>query len=304
MRLCAAVLATTLLATAGGAGEVSFPLVVDHALLRATLARQLGEEPDGSSVLWGSRGGCRSLVLRDLRVGAAAGRMRVSAQGRAHLGVRFLGFCFARLAWSGRVESLARPEMGDDWRLRLRDLDSQLYDAAGRRTLVASRLWDLVKDRFEGELTSFTFDLAPPVEEARGLLRASVEPARARPVLEALATLHPLGVSVDDEGLKVHVALDLPPADTTPSPPEPPLAPMEMARWRQLLASWDGFLVFVVKDLGAADADPGLRDELLDLLLASRHRLLDALAGGPVAGVDPVRQPFLDAWGGRRGVVL
>src|SRR5439155_1300870 len=80
-------------------------------------------EPDGSSVLWGSRGGCRSLVLRDLRVGATAGRMRVSAQGRAHLGVRFLGFCFARLAWSGRVESLARPEMGDDWRLRLRDLD-------------------------------------------------------------------------------------------------------------------------------------------------------------------------------------
>src|SRR3989442_13733348 len=76
-----------------------------------------------------------------------------------------------------------------------------------------------------------------------------------------------------------------------------------MAGWQQLLESWDGFLVFVVKDLGAADADPGLRDELLDLLLASRHRLLDALAGGPVAGVDPVRQLFLDAWDGLRGVV-
>ena len=303
MRLCAAVLATTLLATAGGAGEVGFPLVVDHALLRATLARQLGEEPDGSSVLWGSRGGCRSLVLRDLRVGAVAGRMRVSAQGRAHLGVRFLGFCFARLAWSGRVESLARPEMGDDWRLRLRDLDSQLYDAAGGRTLVASRLWDLVKDRFESELASFTFDLAPPVEEARGLLRASVEPARARPVLEALATLHPLGVSVDDDGIKVRVALQLPPGDATASPPEPPLAPPELARWQRLVESWDGFLVFVVKDLGAADADPGLRDELFDLLIASRHRVLDALVGGPVAGVDPVRQLFLDAWERLRGIV-
>src|SRR3989442_14001380 len=75
-----------------------------------------------------------------------------------------------------------------------------------------------------------------------------------------------------------------------------------MAGWQQLLESWDGFLVFVVKDLGAADADPGLRDELLDLLLASRHRLLDALAGGPVAGVDPVRQLFLAAWEGLRGV--
>src|SRR2546426_9730858 len=181
MRLCAAVLATTLLATAGGAGEVGFPLVVDHALLRATLARQLGEEPDGSSVLGGSRGGCRSLVLRDLRVGAAAGRMRVSAQGRAHLGVRFLGFCFARLAWSGRVESLARPEMGDDWRLRLRGLDSQLYDAAGRRPPPARRLWDFGKGSFRGGLASLTFDPAPPGRGGRGPLRAVGPPAPAPP---------------------------------------------------------------------------------------------------------------------------
>src|SRR3989475_1791396 len=303
MRLAAAVLAAPLVATAVEAREVVFPLVVDHALLRASLARQLGEEADGSTLVWGTRGGCRSLVLRDLRVGPAAGRVRVSAQATAHLGVRFLGFCFAPLSWKGNVESVARPALGDGWQLHLRDLDSHVYDAAWRRTMVASRLWDVVKDRLESELTGFAFDLAPPVEEAQGLIRASVEPARARPVLDALATLHALGVEVDDEGVKVQVALDLLPADTTPPPPEPPLAPMEMARWQQLLESWDGFLVFVVKDLGAAAADPGLRDELLDLLLASRHGLLDALAGGPVAGVDPVRQLFLDAWDGLRGVV-
>src|SRR5207249_1959300 len=113
MRLSAAVLATTLLATAAGAREVGFPLLVDHALL-------------------------------------------------------------------------------------LRELDSHLYDTAWRRTMVASRLWDVVKGRLESELTTFAFDLAPPVEEVRGLIRASVEPARARPVLEALATLRPLGVDVDD----------------------------------------------------------------------------------------------------------
>src|SRR5213593_3005857 len=303
MRLSAAVLATTLLATTAGAREVAFPLVLDHALLRASLARQLGEEGDGSALVWGTRGGCRSLVLSDLRVGPAAGRVRVSVQATAHLGFRFLGFCFAPLSWKGNVESVARPALGDGWQLRLRDLDSHVYDAAWQRTMVASRLWDVVKGRLESELTAFAFDVAPPIEEAQGLIRASVEAARARPVLEALATLHPLGVEVDDEGVKVQVALELPPADTTPPPPEPPLAPMEMARWQQLLESWDGFLVFVVKDLGAADADPGLRDELLDLLLASRHRLLDALAGGPVAGVDPVRQLFLDAWEGLRAIV-
>ncbi len=126
MRLSAAVLAATLVATAAEAREVVFPLVVDHALLRASLARQLGEEADGSALVWGTRGGCRSLVLRDLRVGPAAGRVRVSAQATTHLGFRFLGFCFAPLSWKGNVESVARPALGDGWQLRLRDLDSHL----------------------------------------------------------------------------------------------------------------------------------------------------------------------------------
>src|SRR5439155_411897 len=113
-----------------------------------------------------------------------------------------------QLSWKGNVESVARPALGDGWQLHLRDLDSHVYDAAWRRTMVASRLWDVVKGRLESELSGFAFDLAPPVEEAQGLIRASVEPARARPVLEALATLHPLGVEVDDEGVKVQVAQD------------------------------------------------------------------------------------------------
>src|SRR5881409_2552549 len=88
MRLSAAVLVATLVASAAEAREVVFPLVVDHALLRASLARQLGEEADGGALVWGTRGGCRSLVLRDLRVSPAAGRVRVSAQATAHLGFR------------------------------------------------------------------------------------------------------------------------------------------------------------------------------------------------------------------------
>src|SRR5437879_10352804 len=117
MRLSAAVLAAALVATAAGAGEVVFPLVWDHALLRASLARQLGEEADGSALVWGTRGGCRSLVLRDLRVGPAAGRVRVSAQATAPLGFRLVGVCFAALSWKGTVESVARPALGDGCQL-------------------------------------------------------------------------------------------------------------------------------------------------------------------------------------------
>src|SRR3989475_8037515 len=137
MRLAAAVLAAPLVATAVEAREVVFPVVVDHALRRASLARQLGEEADGSALVWGTRGGCRSLVLDDLRVGPAAGRVRVTAQATAHLGFRFLGFCFAPLSWKGNVESVARPEIGGDWRLPPRGPHSPPYQPARRRPPVA-----------------------------------------------------------------------------------------------------------------------------------------------------------------------
>src|SRR2546428_11450302 len=91
MRLSAAMLAATLVATAADAREVVFPLVVDHALLRASLARQLGEDADGSALVWGTRGGCRALIRRDVRVGPAAGRVRVSAPAPAPPGARVLG---------------------------------------------------------------------------------------------------------------------------------------------------------------------------------------------------------------------
>src|SRR5438046_5850142 len=175
MRLSAAVLATTLLATAAGAREVGFPLLVDHALLRASLARQLGEERDGSALVWGTRGSCRSLVLSDLRVGPAPGRVRITAQVTAHLGVRFLGFCFAPLSWKGNGEPVARPEIGGDWRLRLRELDSHLYDTAWRRTMVASRLWDVVKGRLESARPTFAVSHRPPGEGRRSASRSWVE---------------------------------------------------------------------------------------------------------------------------------
>ncbi len=304
MRLRAAVVATLVLALTAEAREVGFPLVVDHALLRAALAAQLREEPDGSTMLWGAPGGCRSLVLRDLRVGPAADRLRISAQGAARLGLRLLGFCFAPLSWAGMVQSTARPELGPDWQLRLREVESQLGDSAGQRTIVASRIWDLIKDRFEPELASFAFDLAPPLEETRSLLRAAVASARAQPVLDALATLRAGKVEVRADGVAVNVTLDVPDGgEASPPTTEPPLEPAEVARWQQRLESWDGFLVFVVKDLGVVDPDPRVRAALFDLLLGARARLLDALTQGSTAGGDPVRQLFLDAWERLRAVV-
>ncbi len=299
------VIAAVVLLVAGRlrAEQVTFALVVDYPLLEATLARQLRAERDGSALLWGTRGGCRFLTLDHLQIEPAEGRVRLTARGGARVGLGFLGLCLVPVSWQGRIDTLATPELGSDWQLRFRDLDSHLSDAEGRRTAVASRLWDLVKGRVEEAWRGFSLDLGPPVDEARALLRASAEPSRAAPVLAALDSLRPVGVAASAEGIEARVALDLPPPASGAAGPEPALEPMEVARWQAALESWDGFLAFVIKDLGAIDADAHVRDELLTLLLSSRHRLLAALASGPEAGVDPVRQLFLDAWDQLRAIV-
>jgi hypothetical protein len=304
MRALLGLCLVVLLARSAAAEQITFPLVVDYPLLRAALARQLAAGPDGTAVIWGTAGGCRYLTLGDLGVGRSETRLRLTGLGKARVGFQLLGFCLSPLSWDGHLETLATPEIDPAWRLRLRDLDSHVYDREWRRTVVASRLWDVVKGHVEDAFSGFTFDLAPPLDYARALVRASVDPGRAAPILDALSTLRPAGVEVTDDGVRIQAAIDVPPTAPRPTAePEPALAPIDVEKWQARLESWDGFLVFVIKDLGAAGSDERIRDQLLALLLDSRHLLLDALAGGPQSGVDPVRQLFLDAWERLRIVV-
>jgi hypothetical protein len=297
------VLLVTILGGTAAAREVVFPLGVDHPLLAALLEQRLGIAPDRAAVPWEGAAGCRYLRLRAVTVEPAGERVRIRVRGDARLGLRVLGFCIAPVSWDGSLETDAIPTVGTDWQLRLGDLDSRVLDAAGRSTSISARLWPLVKGRVEEALRGFTLDLAPPVDDVRAFVFASVSRAHATPVLAALESLRPLSTEVGPDGLRVRVAFDV--ADVAPSPPTavPPLDAGAIDRWEQALDDWDGFLVFVVKDLGVLDADPGMRDTLLALLLESRYELIDILARGPTPGEDPVRRLFLVAWERLRAAV-
>lgn len=304
MRRLAAFLAVllSLLATAAAAKEVAFTLRVDTALLEAALRREIGLG-EGPTVLWGAADGCRFLVLRDLHLVPADGALRCTASGTGQVGIDLASFCFLPFTWDGTMVATGVPAVGNDWQLRLRELHSELLDHEGQSTFVGRRLWSLAAEDVEESLAGFRFDLGPPIAEAEALIRASAPPDRVDPVLKALATLRPLGTSVEADGVAVRVALDV--ADVAPAPatPEPALTPEERARWEEALDRWDAFLVFVVKDLGALDDTPALRDALFDLLMRSRHELVAVLAAGPLPGADPVRGLFLDAWGRLRPIV-
>jgi hypothetical protein len=288
-------------APAARAAEVTFSLAVDYALLQAAMQREVGLG-DGPAVLWGSTDGCRSLVLRDLTLAPEEERIRIGAGGQGSVGFDVASFCLFPLSWEGSLVARGRPAVGADWQLRLDDVDGELLDREGRSTFVTRRLWSFVGDRVEEPLADFRFDLAPPAAEVRALLRASAPPENAAPVIAAIDSLRPLETTAGAEAVHVRVAMDVPDVPPAPAAPEPALTPEERAAWEAALDRWDAFLVFVVKDLGLLGRQP-VRDALFEVLLRGRTTLVEVLATGPVAGEDPVRRLFVEAWEALRPVV-
>jgi hypothetical protein len=191
---------------------------------------------------------------------------------------------------------VTRPVVGPDWQLRLQTLDVEARDLDGDTSPLTNAALQLAKGQLEDRLRAFHFDLAPPVDEAKTLIRATADSERAKPVLEALATMRPIETLADDDGVRVRLALDVPEGPAEPVAPEPALPEEQVKAWEDRLDRWDAFLVFAVKTLGLASEDRGVRNELLAILLDGRRQLVDVLRQGPVPGTDPVRDLFLSSW--------
>jgi transglycosylase-like protein with SLT domain len=296
MRALAVVAAAVLASSAAAARTVTSPLLVDHAILEAALRRDLGMRDGETLELVGTPGDCTWAVLDDVAFGAEHGALRLNATGTAVAGFRLIWFCFSPLTWQGQLAMTLRPIVGRDWQLRIEPLDVEAKNADGTPSTVGGGALALARGRLEDRLAAFHFDLGPPIDETKALVRASASGDRAAAVLAALDTLRPLETTVDDEGVRVRVAIDVPEGEEPAPGAEPPLDDAAVARWQERLDRWDAFLVFAVKTLGATSTDPGVRNELLAILLDGRRELTETLRQGPVPGVDPVRALFLSSW--------
>ena len=296
----AALLAALLAAAPAPAVEVIFPLTIDYDVLRTALRKHLGAATGGALELWRTPDGCGTFVVRDPVLEPADRRLRITGPASATAGLPLFGWCFGSITWAGHAEIVTRPELDHDWQLRFRDTDFRLFDGAHRPATVATRLWTVVRDWSAAELETFSFDLGPPVEEVRALLRSFSTPTGS--LATALQTLRPRELAVEPDAVRLRVALDLPPTPPAPSAPERALSLAEIQQWEALLDSWDGFLGFLVKDL-AGGADPETRTELLDLLLTARRDVTAVLGRAPEVGVDPVRPLFVRFWERLRAIV-
>jgi hypothetical protein len=172
---------------------------------------------------------------------------------------------------------------------------------------MVGRGFDLAKSSLIPRLETFSYDLGAATRQLTNLVQSAAPEEAAQRVRLALATLKlEPAVAVEDDG--VRLALDIAVPEMPPLPPAPasvaPFTAAEQAVWQTTLDNWDAFLVFAIKQIGATVVDPQLRSQMLDVLLDSRERLIEALAQpqrGP--GPDPVRILFLDEWSRLRAII-
>jgi hypothetical protein len=286
-------------APAAGAAEIRLPLTIPYVTLDEALKAQLYTAADNRADLW-RESDCQYLYSERPRFSSAGGRLRLEAEANLNVGTRIGDNCINAVSWQGMTEVLAIPYVTADWKLKFRVADINLYNLRHEKTVLASRGFDLIKSYFLPRLEEFSFDLKSPLMQVTQLVAAGT-PDEYRPDLkQALATLSTLPpVTASSKGLRVVLRMSLPAGMRAPkiAARSEALTQGDLDAWQNTLDSWDAFVVFAVKQIGGATADREFREDLLDLLLDSRHRLVTLLGEPqPGGGPDPVRALFVETW--------
>jgi hypothetical protein len=285
-----------LAAPAAWAGRLEIPLRVPIEAVQRSLAAQLPASPNAIY----REGPCRFLNLDAPALDTAAGELRLAAPGAGALGVEAFGRCQNAADWQGTLHARLVPHIDEAGRLRLRIVDSRLVDSRGRKGVPL--VWKLARDQVHPRLESFSYDLGASRQTLLSVLRGLA------PALEDLQLLAP---RVEGKQIVVTLALDIPDAwlasaaagATAPSAPAAPLTEAELDALERALQPWDAFLAHVIKQVARDSENAELRQRLFTLLLDSRYRLAEIVAGDVVTSGDPVRALFIEAWGELRAIL-
>ena len=208
--------------------------------------------------------------------------------------------CLGAIQWSGIVEALGVPYIAPGLQLKFHFTDLNVYNAAHQKSQIVSKGFDLIKGYLIPRLNDFSYDLNPAVQQLAAMINDSIPADAADRVRAAIASLTAdPNIEALDNGVRVTLVMtvpNMPAAAASPGAAASP-TPAELKAFQDTLDQWDAFLVFTIKQLGDTVGDQQFRDQLLQILLDSRYRLVQALNNPSAAtGPDPVRLIFLDEW--------
>ena len=281
------------------AAEVTIPLTIDYITLAEALKHRVYSAGGNRAELWAGSDQCQYLYVTNPRFARQDADLKLETDGDLSLGVAVAGKCVTPITWSGIVEVTMQPYVGADLAIKFRVANINLYNSRHEKSVLVGRGFDLIKGTLIPRLETFSFDLETPLHQIEELALAAAAPDVADRVRSALSTLRPKSAVVpEDDALRLALVLNVEEAATpTPSAPAAPLSPTEVAAWQTMLDNWDAFMVFAIKQIGGATADKRMREQLFELLLDSRYRLVQALTQPQTTmGPDPVRLLFLEDW--------
>jgi len=286
------------------ASQVRIPLTIDYLTLREALKRQLYTAAGGRAQLWNGLDECQFLYAENPEFSQAtepgAATVKLETANSLGLGVAMGSQCVGAINWSGIVDALGVPYIAPGLQLKFHFTDLDLYDSAHQKTAIASRGFDLIKSYLIPRLDDFSYDLRPSVQQLAAMINDSIPADAADRVRAAVASLSAEpNIAALDDGIRITLVMTVPdgPAPAANPPAASAATPAELKAFQDTLDQWDAFMVFSIKQLGDAVGDQQFRDQLLQILLDSRYRLVEALNSPPSAnGPDPVRLMFLDEW--------
>src|SRR5580704_6883285 len=285
------------------ASQVRIPLTIDYLTLREALKHKLYTGPGGRAQLWNGLDDCQFLYAESPEfsrtAAGGAATVQLETANSLGLGVAMGSQCLNAVQWSGIVQALGVPYIAPGLQLKFHFTDLNVFDSAHQKTEVVSQGFDLIKGYLIPRLNDFSYDLNPSVKQLSALVSDSLPTDAGDRFRAAIASLtaEPTIVALDD-GVRVTLVMTVPdiPAPAIPAAGASP-TPAELKAFQDTLDQWDAFLAFSIKHLGGAVGDQQFRDQLLQILLDSRYRLVQALNNpSAAAGPDPVRLLFLDEW--------
>lgn len=288
------------------AAQVEIPLRVPLALVGKALAAQLAASTAKPGEVY-REGPCRYLNLEPPKVEEFEGKLRLTSPGTAALGLEMLGKCQNAADWRGSVQLTLVPRIDSAGILRVRIVDSKLIDVRGSDSR-APLIWELSKSQLHPRLERFAYDLGASRAALLAIVRDVAPPEQSAAMEQALQRLEVKDPRIEKTHVVVPIAFEIADAWLAPPPAAAtsaaPLTEAELDALEKALEPWDAFLVYALREIAVDARSEALRKRLFTLLLDSRYRLADILAGDAVAHGDPARALFIDTWNDLHAILV
>jgi len=290
----ALLLSSSLFATTAAARQITIPLRLDLGQVRQALIEQVYQEPGEQCTLLDDGTGCQLLRLSAPQVEAVKGRLRFISRGSARLGISVGDECATPLEWNGFLEVLGEPQIDAQKKLlSFKIIESHIYDEQRQQEFLTGKLWDAVKTAVLPRLETCTVDLSKPIN---GLLTLFPQflPNRETQTNLLMATLTMKHPRVYKDSIGITLSFQLAPLQAKRAQ-QSLTAQRKRERREQRLERWDAFLTFVIKRMARNNPGP-VRQELLNVLIDARYKIVEKLSVLKAEAPDPVPGLFVQAW--------